>query len=44
MVYETVQRVDYSLPLFAPMSKIAGRMALIMGQDFWQNMRWAKVF
>jgi len=34
IAYETVQREDGSLPLLAPMSEIAGKMAPIMGARF----------
>lgn len=34
IAYETVQREDCSLPLLAPMSEIAGRVAPIMGARF----------
>ncbi len=31
IAYETVQLADYSLPLLAPMSEVAGRMATLVG-------------
>ncbi len=34
IAYETVQRADGSLPLLAPMSEVAGRMAIQIGAQF----------
>ncbi len=34
IAYETVQRADGSLPLLAPMSEVAGRMAIQIGAHF----------
>jgi alanine dehydrogenase len=39
IAYETVQRPDGSLPLLAPMSEIAGRLAPIVGAEFLQRQR-----
>ena len=42
IAYETVQNPDRSLPLLAPMSEIAGRMAIQEGATFLQKTRGGK--
>lgn len=37
VAYETMQEADGSLPLLAPMSEVAGRMAVIAGMQFLQK-------
>jgi len=38
IAYETVQPADGSLPLLAPMSEVAGRMAIQIGARFLENL------
>lgn len=40
--YETVQLTDRSLPLLAPMSEVAGRMAVLMGASYLAKNRGGK--
>lgn len=42
IAYETVEKPDRSLPLLAPMSEIAGRMAIQEGATFLQKTRGGK--
>ncbi len=42
LAYETVERPDRSLPLLAPMSEIAGRMAIQEGSTYLQKTRGGK--
>ncbi len=42
IAYETVQNPDRSLPLLAPMSEIAGRMAVQEGSTFLEKIRGGK--
>lgn len=42
IAYETIQAVDGSLPLLAPMSEVAGRMATQIGSEFLQKNKGGK--
>ena len=42
IAYETIQEKDGSLPLLAPMSEIAGRMAVQIGAQFLENVKGGK--
>lgn len=42
IAYETIQNKDGSLPLLAPMSEVAGRMATQIGAQFLENVRGGK--
>ncbi|MDB4972948.1 MAG: Alanine dehydrogenase [Myxococcaceae bacterium] len=42
IAYETVQRVDGSLPLLRPMSEVAGRMAVQVGATYLEKERGGK--
>ncbi|MBP2077030.1 alanine dehydrogenase [Oceanobacillus polygoni] len=42
IAYETIQLPDGSLPLLAPMSEIAGRMAVQIGAQFLENSKGGK--
>ncbi len=42
IAYETVQKLDKSLPLLAPMSEIAGRMAVQQGAIYMEKTRGGK--
>lgn len=42
VAYETIQNKDGSLPLLAPMSEVAGRMATQIGAQFLENVRGGK--
>lgn len=42
IAYETIQNNDGSLPLLAPMSEVAGRMAVQIGAQFLENVKGGK--
>lgn len=42
IAYETIQNSDGSLPLLAPMSEVAGRMAVQIGAQFLENVKGGK--
>ncbi|MYL58151.1 alanine dehydrogenase [Virgibacillus halodenitrificans] len=42
IAYETIQNSDRSLPLLAPMSEIAGRMAVQIGAQYLENVKGGK--
>lgn len=42
IAYETIQNNDGSLPLLAPMSEVAGRMAVQIGAQFLENVQGGK--
>ncbi|WP_449355070.1 alanine dehydrogenase [Virgibacillus natechei] len=42
IAYETIQNKDGSLPLLAPMSEVAGRMATQIGAQFLENVKGGK--
>lgn len=42
IAYETIQNTDGSLPLLAPMSEVAGRMAVQIGAQFLENAKGGK--
>jgi alanine dehydrogenase len=42
IAYETIQNNDGSLPLLAPMSEVAGRMAVQIGAEFLENVKGGK--
>ena len=44
IAYETVQLENRSLPLLAPMSEVAGRMAAQIGAQFLEKTKAVKVF